>query len=169
MTLTTHIVAGAAGARLFAGNPVEGFIIGWLSHYVLDSIIHWDYKISSAEPQLFLPGANAGKVSVRSRAFISDILKVSFDVALGFVLVFMFLSHEADPRYLLLLAGGLGGVIPDFLQFIYVVWRNRVLEYMQKLHNLLHAKTKINHRPVLGIISQALLILIILFLFNFTY
>lgn len=168
MTLTTHIVAGAAGARLFASSPVEGFIIGWLSHYVLDSIVHWDYPLASVGPEIFTVESQ-GKLSLKNRAVIGDFIKVIIDVCLGFFLAFTFLDYRTDPRYLLILAGGLGSVIPDFLQFIFVVWKNRFIGYFQKFHNMLHAKTDINDRPLLGITFQAALIIIILVLFNFTY
>lgn len=168
MTLTTHIVAGAAGARLFASSPVEGFIIGWLSHYVLDSIIHWDYPLASANPEIFTAESN-GKLSLKNKAVIGDFIKVSIDVLLGFFLAFTFLDYRSDPRYLLILAGGLGSVIPDFLQFVFVVWKNKYIRHFQRFHNMLHAKTDINDRPILGIASQVALIVIILILFNFTY
>jgi hypothetical protein len=166
MTLTTHIVAGAAGARVFASNPVQGFIIGWLSHYVLDSIVHWDYPLASAKPEAFAPGSNE-KLALLNKAAVSDFFKVSFDALLGFLLVFMFLDFRMDPRYSVLIAGAMGAVIPDFLQFVFLVWKNRFLKFLQKIHVFIHAQEDLNNRPILGIGSQALIIFLILVLFNY--
>lgn len=166
MTLTTHIVAGAAGARVFASNPVQGFIIGWLSHYVLDSIVHWDYPLTSAKPEIFAPNAKEN-LSLFNKALFGDALKVFFDVFLGFVLVFFFLDFRMDPRYSILIAGAMGAVIPDFLQFVFLVWKNRFLKFLQRIHVFIHAEGDLNDRPFLGIVSQAAIIFIILVLFNF--
>ena len=47
MVLTTHAVAGATLATLVPNHPLWGFVIGFGSHFVLDSIPHWDYSLKS--------------------------------------------------------------------------------------------------------------------------
>lgn len=180
MTLATHIVAGAAVAKIFSANPAQAFVVGCLSHYILDSIVHWDYKLRAFSPESdsssadnlsstndssSVGGSPFIEKKVRFNKFLfGDIAKVLFDALLGFLIVFLIVSGVADrlvgDDMVLLLSGAVGGVLPDFLQFLYGIWKTRFLRALQKFHHFMHAKKKLNDRPALGIPLQICVIAI---------
>lgn len=174
MTLATHIVTGAAVAKIFSANPAQAFLIGCLSHYILDSIVHWDYKLRAFSSESDLPSTNDAFSSgdspliekkVRFNKFLfGDIIKVLFDAFLGFLIVFFIVSgvadRLADGDIILLFSGAVGGVLPDFLQFLHGIWKTRFLRELQKFHHFMHAKKKLNDRPALGIPLQVCVIAI---------
>jgi|SRR3989344_255543 len=170
MTLATHIIVGAAGARLFAANPIQGFIIGWLSHYLVDSIIHWDYSIGSIDPKVKGEKSNRDALLKRKLHFrkgiVVDIGKVIVDVCVGFLLAFLFLRDPSKTLNLTLLAGALGSTMPDFLQFTFFAWKNKPVEILQRFHNFMHAERDLNDRPVLGVSIQLAIVIVIFILFN---
>lgn len=83
MYYSTHLVAGAT-AGIIADNPVKGFILGLLSHVVLDMIPHHDHE---------------------------TVTNCLLDVAIGniMLLVAIFLFHPEHH----ILWGAIGGVVPD--------------------------------------------------------
>src|SRR5579872_5534879 len=55
MLLTVHLAAGAAIGEAVSGlpgAPVIAFVLGWGSHYVLDSIPHWEKITGEKFPQM---------------------------------------------------------------------------------------------------------------------
>lgn len=163
MTLATHIVAGAAVAKVFATDPVQAFIIGWISHYVLDTITHWDYPLKTFTSNRADPRQNKIRFS---KDLIWDMSKVILDVIIGFAIVFAVYAgfdfsklNTAEAK--LILAGALGGVMPDFVQFLYAVFKVKLFRIFQNFHDFVHADSDFNNRPLIGIASQILIILVI--------
>lgn len=161
MTLATHIVVGAAVARVLASNPVEAFVIGLATHYLLDSIVHWDYPLSAYSSEKAMPEQT--KVHLNKYIFL-DMGKVLLDVAIGFVIVFFvhqqFISGNMSTLWLLLIAA-LGAVLPDFIQFAYGIFKIHPLGLMQRFHHYMHAGANFNNRPILGISTQVCLIALV--------
>jgi hypothetical protein len=161
MTLTTHAVVGATLATL-TPNPVLGFIIGFGSHYFLDAIPHWSYAVESIKKD----EKNSLNTSMTiSKDSYNDLLKIGIDgifgLLLSFVLVGMFHSHS----FLVILMGALGGMTPDALQFCYWNWKHEPLITFQRLHNWAHTSKRIDDKPVIGILSQVLIILLVVIIF----
>ena len=173
MTLSTHIVTGVAAAKIFSTNPVEAFLIGMATHYALDSIVHWDYKIHSLASESGGDSFSLDKKIKFNKLLFLDISKVMCDVLLGGAIVFLTLSFgskDFDAYSWILIAGALGGVAPDFLQFVYGVWKIWPLRKLQEFHNYMHAKKKLDGRPMIGVPIQIGIIALmatILFLQNF--
>lgn len=157
MTLATHIVVGAAASRLFATHPAEAFVIGLASHYVLDSIVHWDYPIRAYSSRLDAPGET--KVSV-GRGMLFDMAKVLLDVAIGFVIVLLVHQQLVQGNLLFLLLAAVGAVLPDFIQFAYGVYKFPPFGLMQRFHHFMHATRNFNDRPVIGVATQICLIVV---------
>jgi hypothetical protein len=157
MTLATHIVTGAAAARLFATHPAEAFIIGLASHYILDSVAHWDYPIRAYSSEKHAPGDT--KVHF-NRAIFLDIGKVLLDVLIGFAIVFFAHAQFVNGHLAFLLIAAAGAVLPDFIQFVYGVYKLPLLGLMQRFHHFMHAETHFNDRPVIGVATQVCLILL---------
>jgi hypothetical protein len=161
MTLATHIVAGAVAAKFISNHPVEAFVVGAVSHYLLDTIPHWDYKINS----FVAPDENKPlekKVRFDKGIFL-DIGKVVLDVFIGFALIFVlnFFVSENPLNIWLLFAAAIGGAAPDFAQFLYGLWKVWPLKKIQDLHNWVHAKIKLDNRPEVGVPLQFILIVVL--------
>lgn len=78
-----HALAGAA-AGSFAGGPVGAFVIGFISHGILDAVPHWDY---------------------------GDVKSAVVDVAVTAAAVAAAATWSEQPA--LIWAGALGAVVPD--------------------------------------------------------
>lgn len=157
MILTTHALVGAAVASTVPEHPVLGFILGFGSHFLLDAIPHWEYHLGSIVEDKGDPLNTNMHINAK---FLIDLLKVGFDAVLGLGLS-IFIFSSSTPL-VPILAGAIGGMLPDPLQFAY--WKLRVepLISLQKFHTWIHANKKLNHRPVLGISLQILVILAII-------
>ncbi len=157
MTLSTHIVVGAAAAKVFSTNPVQAFFVGMITHYILDSVAHWDYPLAAFSWNKEKPTET--KISFTA-ALYTDIAKVLTDVALGFALVTFATSGFSVHNFWLLAAGAVGGVMPDFIQFLYGVWKNGVLRWLQKFHHSMHSKKDFNNRPIVGVPLQVVVMML---------
>jgi hypothetical protein len=162
MILTTHASVGAALATIMPNNPVLGFVIGFGSHFILDSIPHWDYKLRSSRRNKQKPLTND---IIIGKDFYKDLVKIGLDATLGLVLSLFFLGFLQQQLILMILCGAIGGMTPDFLQFVYFKWRHEPLISLQKFHIWMHAKTGLNEKPLLGILSQVAIITIAFTLF----
>ncbi len=158
MILMTHAIAGAAAARLFPSNPAAAFIAAFLSHFVLDAIPHWNYRLLSHENN---PSDPLNGDMVFGKKFIIDISKIFIDFAAGIALSVWLFSPKSDYQASILILGALGGMLPDALQFVY--WKLKIEPFrsLQKFHRWVHTKYEIKNHLVLGVTSQILIIAII--------
>ena len=161
MTLATHAVVGAATATLCPSHPIIAFSAGFASHFLLDAIPHWDYKILSkyADPNLAMcvnsQGSSSSSRIKRDRWFWFDLLRTGCDVLLGAAIILIFLQPRSRIQWLTIGAGAFGAILPDFLQFVYMRFPHQPLVALQKFHiYLMHAKSDLNDRPFIGIASQ---------------
>ena len=158
MILATHAVGGAVTALLLRRHPFLALLAAILSHFVLDAIPHWHYPLRS------LHRAKNRKIASRinfNRGFLRDVLVTGLDCGLGMAIALdaalIFQPHQVG----LALGGALAGVSPDFLQLIYHIFP-RPLRPLQKFHLGIHAKTQLDHRPILGVAAQILLVIFFL-------
>src|ERR1035441_1590405 len=87
MTLTTHAVVGAAIAASMPNRPVLGFILAFASHFALDAIPHWDYRLSSQKTG----GSNRmDDDMIMNKNFFIDLLKIGLDMSCGIILALLF-------------------------------------------------------------------------------
>lgn len=162
MILSTHAIAGAAIATLLPNNPGLAFLAGFISHFLLDAIPHWEYNLSSATEDKKHP---LNSTISFNKEFAIDLVKTGSDFTLGIFISLLFFSNSLWPVSWTILWGAIGGVAPDFLQLVY--WKLRVppLTWLQRFHIWIHAKKKLNDRPALGISLQVALVLAIILLF----
>ncbi len=153
MTLSTHIaLAGALGAPLINSNPAALFIFAMGTHYLADSIPHYDYKLRYA----FNEEGDAPPFNTID-FLIHDCGRVGFDIALGAVLAIMALGVEnflAHPLSFFLL--GLGSILPDLLSALHVGVPTKLLQWNQSLQDFTHSK-KLSWSFV-GVCSQVLIL-----------
>jgi hypothetical protein len=172
MTLTTHAIVGAAIASVMPQNPVLGFAVGFSSHFLLDSIPHWDYKLLSSKED---PENHLNDDLVLNKYFIFDLFKIGADALLGTVVVFFLFIYPNfnfhSVFYSLLTStvfwSLVGALLPDALQFCYFKWRHEPLLSLQKFHELIHGYKIPNRRYVLGTSLQIIFIIAIVAIVKF--
>ncbi len=160
MVLTTHAVVGGALGRLLAINPILALAVGFLSHFVLDLIPHWDYPLRSKTADA--RGVKQLHFRFGSSAVV-DLAWIGLDFLIGLTLVYWLFPVTNGSSWLLssVAWGALGAVLPDALQFVYAQWKPRFLSGLQRFHHFIHAKQDLNHRPVLGVTLQVLLMAVV--------
>lgn len=153
MTLGTHAIVGGSIAVLVAPHPVSAFCLGFLSHFILDAIPHYDYQLLSLQKGQ----KDSLDVDMRlGRLFIFDLLRIGADLGIGLLILFMFFGgHPA--LVLMILAGAFGAVLPDGLQFAYFKLKSPPLRALQRFHSFIHAEHDLKTRPVFGLFCQALI------------
>ena len=159
MILVTHAVVGAGIASVARLHPISAFIVGFLSHFVLDTIPHWDYHLKSSTK-----GSVANPIDgdfVIGRDFYFDLIKIGLDFLLGLVLPLIFFSQGMSLLDFVtsgILWGAIGGMTPDFLQFVYSKFRHEPMVSLQRFHIFMHADRRLNDSYILGPLIQAGLI-----------
>ena len=164
MILTTHAIAGAAIGRL-TSNPLLAFAFGVISHFVLDAIPHWSYKLRSK-----ISGRNImDEDMVLDKRFSRDIAFIGLDFFFGmFFSIFVFQGWAGFRELSLpVLFGSLGGVMPDAFQFLFWKIKREPFISTQRFHNWAHAKSDLNQKTGLGVATQIILVAFIVFLSKF--
>ena len=157
MILTIHAIAGAAIGSLLPGYPVTALVLGFASHFALDAIPHWDYPIGSASIH-----PKKGGALTLDRTLMHDLFHIGFDFALGIGVSLLFFHQPA--ALLSVLAGLIGGVLPDFLQFVYTRFPNSSIRHLQKFHEWIHSPRRLRDevKTAIGIAAQAVIIVAII-------
>ncbi len=148
-------------ALVFRRYPVLALIASFLSHFFLDSIPHWHYKILSRERDAASPFGE--KMSFGS-AFLKDIFRTGIDFGIGLA-VSLGVSAYFFPGNLWLAAfGALAGALPDALQVVYYRFpRFKPFYYFQRFHEYVHAKTNLDNKPAKGILQQIIVPAMVVF------
>lgn len=153
MTLGTHAVVGGAVAAIFPSHPIIAFVAGFASHFILDAIPHWDYKLLSkySNPDSIKTGMDF--------YFLLDLLRVGSDAFIGFILLFIFWNTDLITLWQVVLLGAIGGMLPDFLQFVYMRFPHQPMIAVQKFHNFMHAEYRLDKRPLIGVTTQIIVMI----------
>jgi hypothetical protein len=151
LTLTTHGVVGGAIVSLIPTHPVLGLCLAFASHYLLDGIPHWDYRIRSAALVSVAP-------MKYDTALLTDAITISADAVLGVALALLLFAIRGSIA--LVACGALAAILPDVLQFAYTRFPNEPLGSLQTFHRWAH-KSKGIKQPILGIVSQVILLVVI--------
>lgn len=151
MILSIHILAGAAiGLKLH--NWWFVFLLSIFAHYLMDTIPHREYDISSLKKKL-------------SKKSMPDIAQITLDSLIGITLAFWFTWNSAPLATIV--AGIIGSVLPDFLTFIYWQTKTPLLKRITDFHRYtIHPKNNKNTPLIWGlgtqIIAAAVIIAIII-------
>ena len=154
MVLVTHAVVGAAVASFVPTHPVEGFVLGFLSNFMLDAIPHWDYKIRSGFVD---PNRNTGFIF--SKDVVIDAFKICTDLFLGCVLVYILFSRLNSS--VVLYSGVVGAILPDILQFVQAKIPWKPIVELRRFHVWIQSDKRFSNRPVIGILMQCAIIVIV--------
>lgn len=104
MFLVNHAAAGAL-AGVVTGNPIIGFIFGFVSHFPLDTIPHGD--------------RTASREAKHKRKFKFFFTWLTIDIVVTFVLLWIGFTSNTFSRPMVAFWGAIGGILPDILVGIY--------------------------------------------------
>ncbi len=124
MTLTTHATLGAVIGHA-VGNPAIAFVLGFISHFLIDMIPHGDTGISD-------------NFRVHKTRQTQAVAYVAVDaiVALMFVLL---LANTRDIDSVRTFTWGIvGSVLPDLMVGLYEVTKTPLLRWFNTMHFYFH-------------------------------
>lgn len=163
MILLSHSIIGVATASIFPSNPLMAFSVALASHYIMDTIPHWDYKLLSSKEDFKTPLNND---IVIGKNFIFDLRNIFIDVLLGVIISFcLFYFFGFGHSVLILIIGIMGGIIPDILQFVYFKIRKEPFRSLYIFHSFIHSRNKsLKKHFIIGILLQILTVALIVLL-----
>jgi hypothetical protein len=161
MTLTAHAIVGAGIMAAMPAHPVLGGCAAFASHFLLDAIPHYDYRIRSASinPKIGAPMRF-------NRALLLDFFSIGGDFTLGIILGILFFATPAT--WWLIAAGAFAGTLPDALQFVYMRIHHEPFVSLQRFHKWIHTRIKLREHPLFGIASQVLFLVVFVALARMT-
>jgi len=160
MILTPHAILGATLANIFPNEPALGFSLAFVSHYVLDVIPHADYDITG-----FLDkDTKTVKSIVNNIKGTLHFLCIIFDFSVAVLLCILFFVRDGK-SLIITFIGILGGVLPDFFQFLYYKYKKQPWIFFQMVHKKVHNLDKMEDRRLCGFLIQFFVIIFILSLY----
>jgi hypothetical protein len=157
MILTPHAIVGATLANIFPDNPALGFSLAFTSHYVLDMLPHVDYKFSN-----FLDTKTKKLNSIfYDKKLYSNFLSIVIDFLAAVLICVLFFVRSYKSLFITLV-GVAGGVLPDFLQFLYYKFNMQPWIFFQKIHTKFHALIKVKNSYFWGIFLEIFIPILIL-------
>ncbi len=162
MTFATHAVVGVAVAQFFPAHPGIGFVAALASHYLSDMLPHWNLQYQSVihNPAETTHTHNRLKFSPRLWWEIGEVL-LEFVVG-GLLAIFLYRYTLMVLAWPLIIAGLLGGVLPDVLQFLSLLIKRQPFIGLQKIHDYFHvAHDREITQVIPGLLWQIAFILVI--------
>lgn len=123
MFLTVHGTAGIALGTL-TGNPILAFIMGVISHFILDIVPHGDQFVDRWSRK-------GNRIQRLTFIFITE-----FSIAIIFIFLMFNELIFANPY--VLLAGMAGGMAPDFASGFTMVFKSKLWDWYFRFHNENH-------------------------------
>lgn len=159
MTLTAHAIVGAGVAATMTQFPVLGITLAFGSHFLLDAIPHYDYRIRSASIH-----PEKGGVFEYNQALILDFLSIALDFVVGLLLGVAFFATPETTAIIGIAA--FMGMFPDALQFAYARLKREPFISIQRFHKWMHTKHHLREYPIFGVISQIVFVALIVVLLH---
>ena len=152
MTLTTHAAIGAALGAVI-GNPLIGFTLGLISHFLVDMIPHGDNNI-----------ADTYRVKKNKRLGVAYI---TVDAAIAIIMLMSLVSGRPHTTSnIAFSAAVIGSILPDLLVGIGEIYKHRVLKSFFNIHFFFHdffsrkyGDAKLSH----ALIAQAIFVGLIIY------
>ncbi|MFH1611981.1 MAG: hypothetical protein ABH887_01825 [bacterium] len=137
MILIPHILTGAVISKK-TNKLWLAFIFGWLSHYILDAIPHWEYLQNMIE--IIMP---------------INMVKIVIDLGLGLLIVWMLTRSFSKRKKLLVFTGAIAAILPDMVQSAVFFFKLNFLNPISVFHSTVHSNIELSfwwHLPVLILI-----------------
>jgi hypothetical protein len=154
MILFPHMLVGATiGYRV--KNYWAIFVIAIFLHFLFDRIPHWEYTAK----------LKIQNVSIRELSFL--LFKALIDLAVGTLIIWVFLRDSAYLSYILL--GAFTSILPDGIVFLHFLMRgvfNRELPILKRFydfHENIHIQDDKNY-AIWGLATQSLIIFLSIYL-----
>jgi len=160
MILTSHAIIGSAISNLVPDAPAFGFVLAFAGHYLTDMIPHYDYNIDNFIDH-DTKAVNSIFTNVKAR--LSFLIVVS-DFIFALFLTYLIFVRDEKSLYATL-AGAIGGVLPDLLQFFCYYFKKWPWTAIQKIHKFFHNKDEMRDRPVRGFVTQIIVVFFVLFVY----
>ncbi len=160
MILATHAIVGVALTRPFTSYAAAA-AMGFVSHYVFDAIPHWHYYVPRIKR--VVTATNYKPVSFLKPEFIPELLLIISDLMGGFFVAGLFFRSSNITH---ILVAAFFAILPDLLVGLCRSMPHPVLIAHDKFHRFMHARHLLDDYPILGIGSQVLIVVGILFLFR---
>ena len=153
MFLTTHTsLALFISTKIM--NPFLGFILGFISHFLIDIIPHGDENI----------GIKSSKLAKKERFIFLGFIGF-FDLLLAIILVYFFLKFSKINN-IIVFATVIGSWLPDILWMSIDFFNLKFLNWFLKFHKYMHTLIDYRYSLVYGLFFQ---ISFIIFLSYFTF
>jgi hypothetical protein len=158
MLLVTHVAVGAALGEAVRGlpdAPLIAFVLGWISHYVLDALPHWEKLYGEKFPSF----ETQASVKKWPRA---SVISASIDVLLTVLFLAYFVWRDPNGPFYVnpVFWGGLGAILPDLLTntpFFSGIWGKWPFFKQERfIHKYFHISrdSQIHMPKYLGLITQ---------------
>jgi len=172
MILTTHGYVGASLFKIFSFYPPLGFFLALISHFGLDFLSHWDYRLNS-----LVKDKSDGCLKFNKHSWsliIVDILKITADFFFGLLLIFFFFNLIGYQISFFILIAYFLACLPDLNQLFNSLLKlnensnfllniiKRPVEILHSVHQYSHGFKKLDFKK--GVLSQILIILFVSFL-----
>jgi hypothetical protein len=146
MFLTVHAPLGIIIGQ-HVNDPFLAFVIGFISHYILDIIPHGDTDV----PQKY-------------KNTIYIVLAGLIDSACLILLSVFLLLHNVGLLTPSIILGTFGAILPDLFQLFYYKYRGKNSAKIQGIHNFFHdlIAKKLQFKFANGIIFQVISLIILL-------
>jgi len=159
MILASHIiVSGLLGAT--TQNYFLAAIFGFVSHYILDVIPHWDSYLS---PKFYVKAEAEDGKFIKEKFFWKEAGKIVIDILIGLGLLFIFLKNLSYINITAVFISVFFGILPDPLQLFYLMTKWRFIKWnfdlQEFVHYLIHSKIDQKFWP--GIIIQTIAVALI--------
>ena len=124
MTLTTHAAIGTAIGYTIH-QPLLGFTVGLLSHFLVDMIPHGDSVLAE---QLKVHRVNVKRI----------IAYGTVDAVIALILILAMFNVGGFPSTASFTAAVVGSILPDLLIGIYELTKTKYLVWFNRLHFFFH-------------------------------
>ena len=150
MTLTTHATVGAVIGYAI-GEPLAGFVLGFLSHLLLDMIPHGDYRL--------------GRDIRKSKAHLKKAIGfITLDAIVAIFFILWLVSWKDLMPIQAISWAVVGAILPDLFVGLYDVTKSKWFKPLNTIHfhfhDMWHKKRKdmsLGH----ALIIQAIMIMLI--------
>ncbi len=131
MISSAHVFVGAA-AGVATGNPYLALLAGVASHHLMDMVPHWDVG------SFYAPADTPDKLSPR------DLIIATVDGLASIAFVYLMVRNFGGNDPWTLVAGSVGGVLPDVWHHIplWKGWTRRVSQGWLRFHDENHSTVK---------------------------
>jgi hypothetical protein len=150
MFLTVHATVGALIGQ-HSPNILVAFVLGIISHYIVDAIPHGDENLIGED-----------KANITKKEILLILKIVSLDVIIMSSLLYCLYSQGLINPSWTIISGIIGSILPDFFNGIYLLTKNKFLKKSSMFHFNLHFITGKTISLKAGLVVQLIILSLII-------